>query len=234
VDQGNIVHANDATGIVVITQVRPISVVFTFAAQNLGQVQDSCVAAGGSPVVLAMDRDNRTVLGTGKLAVIDNQIDSTTDTIRLKATFPNDDLKLWPGQFINARLLLQVRKGGAVVPASVVQRGPNGPFAYVIDDDLKARVRPIKVAQIQLGQALIEEGLRPGERVVVDGQYKLQAGSKVKLAEAGGPRPEVGGQRAEDGGQKVEGGGERTEGGGKRAEPAPKPEAHAASEAPTR
>src|SRR5437870_11213725 len=116
-----------------------------------------------------MDRDNRTVLSEGKLAVVDNQIDITTGTIRLKATFANDDLRLWPGQFANVRLLLETRKGGLVVPASVVQRGPEGPFAFVIGNDLTAQVRPIKVAQIDQGQALIQEGLSLGERVVVDG-----------------------------------------------------------------
>lgn len=186
VDQGNLVHATDANAMVVITQLRPISVVFTLPEQTLGQVQ-AHRAAGEVLCAYAVDRDNRTTLGEGKLAVIDNQIDTTTGTIRLKANFPNEDLKLWPGQFVNVRLLLETRKGGAVVPASVVQRGPDGTFAYIIDAEAKARVRPIKVAQIQAGQALVEAGLEPGERVVVDGQYKLQAGAKVKLPDAAGP-----------------------------------------------
>ena len=131
---------------------------------------------------LALDRDNRATLSLGKLAVIDNQIDTTTGTIRLKATFANEELKLWPGQFVNVRLLLETRQG-PVVPASVVQHGPDGDFAFVIGDDLTAHVRKIKVGQVDRGQALIEEGLTAGERVVVDGQYKLQAGSKVKLPE---------------------------------------------------
>jgi len=185
VDQGNIVHANDTGGIVSITQLRPISVVFTLPEQSLGEIQ-SHFAAGESLPVLALDRDNRTTLCAGKLAVIDNQIDSTTSTIRLKATFDNADLKLWPGQFVNARLLLETRKGGTVVPASVVQRGPEGAFAFIIDADLKAVVRRIKVGRIAQGQALIEDGLRPGERVVVDGQYKLQPGSLVKLPDPAG------------------------------------------------
>ena len=114
--------------------------------------------------------------------MIDNQIDITTGTIRLKANFPNDDLRLWPGQFVNARLLLSTRKGGLVVPASVVQRGPEGSYAFVIKDDQTVEVRPVKVAQIEKGEALIDEGLKPNERVVVDGQYKLQVGSHVKPA----------------------------------------------------
>jgi len=188
VDQGNIVHANDANGIVVITQLHPISVVFTLPEQNLGRIQEHL--SGGEPLlVLALDRDNHTTLGEGKLAVIDNQIDTTTGTIRLKATFPNPDSKLWPGQFVNVRLRLEIRKGCAVVPASVVQRGPDGTFAFVISNET-AVVRPIKVApQTEQGQALINEGLQPGDQVVVDGQYKLQAGAKVKVqgTPEGGP-----------------------------------------------
>jgi multidrug efflux system membrane fusion protein len=182
VDQGNIVHANDATGLVVITQLRPISVVFTLPEQTLNDIQKQ-MAAGALPV-LAVDRDNSTVLSEGKLAVIDNQIDTTTGTIKLKATFPNTDLRLWPGQFVNARLWLTTRKDGTVVPASVIQRGPEGAYAFVIKEDLTVQIRPVKVSQIEQGQALIDDGLQPGERVVVDGQYKLQVGSRVKLSQS--------------------------------------------------
>ena len=185
VDQGNIVRVTDPNGLVVIAQLRPISVVFTLPEQNLNEIQKELAAGGIS--VLAVDRDNRTVLGEGKLAVIDNQIDTTTGTIRIKATFPNDDLRLWPGQFVNARLLLTIRKGGIVVPASVVQRGPEGSYAFVINEDQTVEVRPVKVAQIEAGQALIDEGLQAGESVVVDGQYRLQAGSKVKLVPTAKP-----------------------------------------------
>ena len=181
IDQGNIVHATDSNGLVIITQLRPISVSFTLPEQNLQQIQQH-LPTGGARTALAMDRDNKAILSQGKLAVIDNQIDTTTGTIRLKATFANDDLKLWPGQFVNVRLLLETRQG-PVVPASVVQHGPDGDFAFVITPDLTAQVRKIKVAQVDRGQALIEEGLTAGEKVVVDGQYKLQAGSKVKLPE---------------------------------------------------
>ena len=131
--------------------------------------------------MLAVDRDNRTILSTGKLTVIDNQIDPTTGTIRLKATFPNDNLRLWPGQFVNARLLLTMRKGGLVVPAAVIQRGPDGPYAFIIKPDQTVAIQPVKVGQIENGEALIEEGLQVGQEVVVDGQYRLQPGSKVKL-----------------------------------------------------
>jgi membrane fusion protein, multidrug efflux system len=202
VDQGNIVHANDANGIVVITQLRPISVVFILSAQTLPFIQDQ-IHASANPglTVQAVSQDNTNVLGEGKLAVIDNQIDVTSGTFKLKATFPNEDLRLWPGQFVNARLLLNVRKGSTVVPASVVQRGPEGAFAFVITEDQKAEVRQLKLApklqdQVEQPEVVVEEGLRPGEQVVVDGQYKLQKGSRVKTAEAGGksggrsPKPE--------------------------------------------
>lgn len=188
VDQGNIVHASDANGLVVVTQLKPISVVFTLPEQSLPAIQKE--HAAGDIAVLAVDRDNRTILGTGKLAVIDNQIDVTTGTIRLKATFPNEDLRLWPGQFVNARLLLTTRKGGLVVPAAVVQRGPDGPYAFVIKADKDEKVvaiQPVKVAQIENGEALIDEGLHADDEVVVDGQYRLQPGSKVKTAQAGKP-----------------------------------------------
>lgn len=184
-DAGNIVHASDATGLVVVTQLRPISVVFTLPEQVLSKLQDN-QSPEGDYTVLAVSRDNTNVLGNGKLAVIDNQIDTTTGTIRLKATFANEDLRLWPGQFVNTRLLLTSRKDSPVVPASVVQRGPDGAFAFVIQEDQTVLMRPLKVAQIEGGMALIDDGLKPGERVVVDGQYKLQAGSRVKPAETPG------------------------------------------------
>ncbi len=178
IDQGNIVHAADTNGLVVITQLKPISLIFTLPEQTLGQIQKQGPTT--AITVVAVDRDNSTVLGQGTLAVIDNQIDTSTGQIRLKANFPNDNLRLWPGQFVNARLLLSTRKGGLVVPASVVQRGPDGPYAFVIKDDNTVEVRPVKVAQIEQAEALIDDGLKANERVVVDGQYKLQVGSHVK------------------------------------------------------
>ena len=183
IDQGNVVHASDTRGLAVITQLQPISLVFTLPAQNLGEIQREKIG-GAEMEVLAVDRDNRTLIDSGKLTVIDNQIDTATGTISLKATFPNRDLQLWPGQFVNARLLLTLRKKGLVVPASVVQRGPNGAYAYVIKDDLGVEMRPVTVARIEQGEALIDDGLSAGERVVVDGQYKLQPGSKVKIPDA--------------------------------------------------
>jgi membrane fusion protein, multidrug efflux system len=188
VDQGNIIHANDANGLVVITQLKPISVVFILAAVNLPSIQDQMRLSGAALPVVAVSQDNTTVLGEGKLAVIDNQINPNNGTIKLKATFPNTDLRLWPGQFVNARLLLTVRPGCAVVPKSVIQRGPEKDFVFVIKDDQTVEVRTVKVAptladQVEQGEVVIESGLHPGERVVLEGQYKLQAGSRIRIAD---------------------------------------------------
>jgi len=187
VDIGNFVQVSNTTGIVLITQMKPISVLFTLPQQQLNQVNEK--AAKGTLKVLAVDRDNTKVLSEGTLGVVDNQIDPTTGTVKLKATFANIDLKLWPGQFINARLLLTMRKGALVVPAAVVQRGPQGTFAYVIKEDETAEMRTVKVSQIEDGSALIDDGLQAGERVVVDGQYKLQAGAQVNVVN---PSPQPG------------------------------------------
>jgi multidrug efflux system membrane fusion protein len=180
VDVGNIVHAADQTGIVVITQMHPISVVFTLPEQNLQEILNQGGANGGLHVS-ALDRGNTNVLDEGTLAVVDNQIDQTTGTLKLKATFPNDQLQLWPGKFVNARLILTTRKDATVVPSSVVQRGPQGTYAYVIKTDKTVEMRPIKVAQTEANVALIDSGLKAGEQVVVDGQYKLQPGAHVEL-----------------------------------------------------
>ena len=177
-DVGNIIHANDTNGIVVVTQLKPISVNFTLPEQNLGDIQAQF--AHGQLKVLAVDRDNKTTLDEGLLTVIDNQIDPTTGTIRMKATFPNPNLRLWPGQFANTRLLLTTRTNAIVVPASVVQRGPEGSYAFVVQDDMTVEMRPVKVAFIEKLDAVIDSGLQPGEKVVVDGQYKLQPGSQIE------------------------------------------------------
>jgi multidrug efflux system membrane fusion protein len=205
VDIGNIVRANDTTGVVVITQLKPISVLFTLPEFTLRQIQEQ-LTTGEKLETYVMDRSNNVVISKGELSVIDNQIDTSTGTIRLKASFANEDLKLWPGQFVNVRLRVDILKDGIVVPASVVQRGPDGTFAFVIDGDLKAEIRPIKVSQIQQNQALIAEGLNPGERVVVDGQYKLQSGSKVKLPEGGTNTTSATSAREHQKGQKKGGG----------------------------
>jgi membrane fusion protein, multidrug efflux system len=180
VDVGNIVHASDQTGMVVITQLHPISVLFTLPEQNLQEILNQGGANGGLKV-LALDRGNTSTLDEGALAVVDNEIDPATGTVKLKATFPNNDLKLWPGKFVNARLILTTRKDATVIPSSVVQRGPQGTYAYLIKPDKTVEMRPIKVAQTEGNLALVDEGLKAGEQVVVDGQYKLQPGAHVEL-----------------------------------------------------
>jgi multidrug efflux system membrane fusion protein len=183
VDAGNVIHPSDTTGIVIVTQIQPISVVFTLPADNLPAVARA--SAAGALSVLAFSRDNQTRLGEGVLSVIDNVIDQTTGTIKIKATFANDQRSLWPGQFVNARLLVDTRRNGVAVPAAVVQRGPQGTYAFVIKPDQTVEMRPITVDQVQDGVALIATGLAAGERVVVDGQYRLQPGSKVAPSERG-------------------------------------------------
>ena len=188
IDQGNVIHTGDANGLVVIAQLKPISVVFTLPQQNWPDIQ-RLIAAGEKLPAIAYDRDSLKPLDEGVLSVVDNQIDATTGTIKLKATFVNDKLVLWPGQFVNVRLLVETRKDGLVVPASVIQRGPQGAYAFVIKADGTVEVRPVQVAQIEAGVALVDHGLALGENVVVDGQYKLQAGSHVTVSPPAGPAP---------------------------------------------
>jgi multidrug efflux system membrane fusion protein len=183
-DAGNVVRATDSAGLVVITQMKPINVLFTLSEQHLPLIQQE--AKNGKLPVFALDRGNSTRIATGELTVIDNQIDSTTGTIRLKATFPNEDLKLWPGQFINVRLQVSVRKDALTVPASVVQRGPSGTYAYLVTPGQTAEMRPVVVDRIEEGMALIASGLQPGDKVITDGHYRVQPGAKLKIPEAGG------------------------------------------------
>lgn len=184
VDVGNLVTAGSTAGLVVVTQIKPISVVFTLPEQTLGDIRR---ASDGAPLeVVALDRENQHTLTRGTLAVIDNQIDQSTGTIRLKATFANDDHALWPGQFVNVRLLVRTEKNGVVIPAAAVQRGPNGDYVYVANGDT-AEKREVSVARSEDGSALIAKGLADGDRVVTDGQYRLQPGSKLREASADAP-----------------------------------------------
>jgi membrane fusion protein, multidrug efflux system len=196
IDQGNLVHANDSIGLVVITQIKPIAVIFTLSQQFLPEI--SRAMRSGPVKVLAYDQDNRSVLGEGELALIDNQVDQSTGSARFKAIFPNEDERLWPGAFVNAWLRVDVRRG-PVVPMSAVQAGPEGSYAFVIRGDDTVQMRSVRIAGSWQGKALIESGLSPDdERVVVDGQYKLRQGVRVvdageakdtagKTAEAGAP-----------------------------------------------
>jgi len=179
VDPGNIVHASDQAAIGILTQTEPITVTFTLPAQTLEDVRDAM--ARGPVEVAAYDRNNVRLLGTGTLSTIDKLIDPTTATYRLKATFKNDGEKLWPGQFVNARLLVDTRKDVVVIPSVAVQRGPRGLFAWVVKTDNTAEARPIETGVTTGDRTIVTSGVKDGERVVIDGQYKLQANAPVTI-----------------------------------------------------
>jgi membrane fusion protein, multidrug efflux system len=178
VDPGNIVHAADTNAMLVITQLQPIAVIFTLPEDNLPAVAQR-MRQGELPVA-AYSRDDQTKLATGDLLTIDNQIDQTTGTARLKAIFPNTDNALWPNQFVNARLLLETKKNAVVIPAAAIQRGPQGTFVFVVKPDKTVEVRVVKIDITQNNRTAIASGIVPGDVVVTDGQDKLQAGSKVE------------------------------------------------------
>jgi len=178
VDAGNVVHAADSTGLVTITQTKPIFVSFTLAQEHLHKIHER--QSHGDLQVQAYGADNVTLLSEGKLTVIDNAVDQTTGTIRLKATFDNNDERLWPGEFVDVRLILGTRKGVPTVPQQTVQVGPNGYYAYVIKADDTVERRAVQVGSIQDGVAVIDKGLEPGEKIVVDGQYRLTDGARVR------------------------------------------------------
>jgi membrane fusion protein, multidrug efflux system len=180
VDAGNIIRAGDPSGLLVITQLQPITVVFTIPEDSLPAVLEKLKAGERLPVE-AFDREQKRRLATGALLTVDNQIDPTTGTVRLKAIFPNDDNELFPNQFVNARLLLDVKRNATVVPAAAIQRGPKGTFVYVVKEDQTVSVRPIKLGPAEIEDASIDSGVAPGELVVVDGTEKLREGSKVEL-----------------------------------------------------
>jgi membrane fusion protein, multidrug efflux system len=179
IDEGNIIHPTDANGLVDVTQIQPISLIFTLPETTFVEIQQEM--AKGPVKVLAYSQDDKNRLDEGELLLIDNQINQTTGTIRLRATFPNEKRLLWPGELVNARLLLRVEPHGLTVGASAVQQGPKGPYVYVIGQDQSVQPRPVHVAQINEGQALIDSGLKENEQVVVDGQYKLQPSTHVKV-----------------------------------------------------
>ncbi len=179
VDPGNIVHASDQGAIAVLTQTQPTAVLFTLPAQTLDDVR--AAMARGAVEVAAFDRDNVRLLSTGALATIDNMIDQTTATYRLKAMFANADETLWPGEFVNARLLLAVRKDAVVIPLLAVQRGPNGLFTWVVKADNTVEPQPIATGTTTGDRTIVTSGITAGERVVTDGQYKLQTGAAVTI-----------------------------------------------------
>jgi membrane fusion protein, multidrug efflux system len=181
IDVGNIISPSTTNGLVVVTQLQPISLIFTLPETNLPQIQQQQEHTKTPLTVLAYSQDNTIELDQGTLGLVNNEILQTTGSIQLKANFPNTARRLWPGELVNARLLLDTRHDGLTVPASVVQQGPQGAYAYVINPDGSVAIRPVKVAQINDGQALIDSGLEANEQVVVDGQYKLQPGTRVTI-----------------------------------------------------
>jgi multidrug efflux system membrane fusion protein len=185
VDKGNIVHANDNTALVMITELRPIFVSFTLPQETLYDVHEQNKLA--PLVVRAYSGDGKKQLSEGKLTLIDNMIDQTTGTIHLKARFDNDDERLWPGEFVSLRVILSTRRGVATVPQQTVQQGPNGHYAYVIKPDNTVERRSVEVASIQDGVAVIAKGLAANERVVVDGQFRLTEGARVNPTAEGPP-----------------------------------------------
>ena len=192
VDEGNIVHATDTTGIVIINQIDPIAAIFTLPEEQLQQVTHAMQASGRTPLqVSAMARETGEPLGTGQLLLVNNQIDTQTGTFQLKALFANRAHTLWPGQYVNVRLTLGTRRDATTLPESAVQRGPEGLLAYVVKPDDSVETRPIRVAQTQEGKAVIDQGLAPGTRVIVDGQSRVRPGVKVVEAKPGGPVPPV-------------------------------------------
>ncbi|HYC16315.1 MAG TPA: efflux RND transporter periplasmic adaptor subunit [Pseudolabrys sp.] len=207
VDEGNIVRAASAPAIVVITQLKPISVMFNLPQQDLPQVN---AAFGKGPLAVdALRSDDDAVIDRGLLKVVDNQVDQTTGTVKLKAEFPNADLQLWPGQFVNVRLLIDTLKQVVVIPTGAVQRGPNGTFVYVVKDDDTVTVRPIVVQKQDETQTVVKSGVDSNERVVTTGFVRLTDGSKVSIGTAdstpaqrprSGQRPDAKSERKQRGG----------------------------------
>jgi membrane fusion protein, multidrug efflux system len=209
VDPGNVVHAADTTGLVVITQLQPTTVIFPIPEDNVPQVMKR-MQSGEAIVVDAWDRDQKAKLATGKLLTVDNQIDPTTGTVKLKAEFANDNLALFPNQFVNIRMLVQTLPDATLIPSAAIQRGAPGTFVYVVKEDKSVAVTPVKLGPVQGEITAIASGLAPGDVVVVDGADKLRDGAKVELITRDaqtGP--------AKGAGRKGAGRGDRTPGSGK-------------------
>ena len=182
VDVGNIVNAATQTGIVTITQIEPIAVIFTAPEEQLPYINEAQAIA---PLkVIAITTDGKKPLAQGVLAVVNNQVDSTSGTIRLKAVFENKDHALWPGQSVSTRLLVQTLKGATVVPDDAIQHGTEGLYAFIVNQDSKAELRKVKVSQSIDGRSVVETGLSPGQQVITTGQYKVQPGTLVSTAVA--------------------------------------------------
>jgi multidrug efflux system membrane fusion protein len=179
IDQGNIIHPTDPNGLVDVTQVQPISIIFTLPETTFADVQRELDK--GTVTVMAYSQDNKTKLDEGKVILINNQIIQTTGTIQLRADFPNEKRLLWPGQLVNTRLLLTTRKDGLTIPVAAVQQGPHGSYVYVVDSDGVAQMRPVTIGQTTDGRVLVDSGLKANETVVVAGQYRVQPGTHVRF-----------------------------------------------------
>ena len=184
VDPGNIVHATDTGGIVVVTQLQPISVIFTLPEEDLAAL--AAAMSAGTVKVLTMSRDGKRILDQGTLLLIDNQISQATGTAKLKATFSNEQNTLWPGQYVNARVLVRTDKNAMTLPSSAVQRGPDGPFTYVVKSDSTVEARPLEIGDDSGGLTVVKKGLALNERVVTTNQYRLAPGVHVRSATANG------------------------------------------------
>ncbi|MGZ3346183.1 MAG: efflux RND transporter periplasmic adaptor subunit [Caulobacteraceae bacterium] len=205
VDAGNLVSTQDTQGIITINEVTPIAVTFTVPQ---GDFQRLANLSGGFSKALAtqaLSQETGALLGTGQLIVADNNVDPSTGTVKMKARFPNEDRKLWPGQFVNVRMTVQTLEHAVTVPATAVNQGPNGPFVFVVNHegaDDRARIQPVKIVTTQDFTAVIQEGVKPGDTVVTDGQLSLRAGSKVRARPAGGPAGAGGGRGGPGGGRR--------------------------------
>jgi multidrug efflux system membrane fusion protein len=189
-DVGNIIQPNNGavsstTGVVVVTQIRPISVIFTLPMVDIPEVQDAL--AKGPLKTIAFSQDGTTQLDVGQLLLVDNQADPNSGTVRLKAVFPNPHLRLWPGTFVNVRLVTSVQHNGLTVPLDAIQQGPQGQFVFVVGHDHRVTMQPISVRETLTGEALVDSGLSAGETVVVRGQYRLSQGTSVSLADPNHP-----------------------------------------------
>jgi multidrug efflux system membrane fusion protein len=184
-DVGNIIQPTTTTGLVVVTQLQPISIIFTLPMADIPEVQDAL--AKGPLETIAFSQDGKTQLDTGQLLLVDNQADPTSGTVRLKALFPNQQRRLWPGTFVNVRLVTSVQHNGLTVPLDAIQQGPQGQFVFVVGQDHKVVMRPVSVRETLTGEALIDKGLSAGEAVVVRGQYRLLQGTLVALADPNNP-----------------------------------------------
>ena len=187
VDPGNNVHASDSTGIVMVTQIEPISVIFSLPEEHFSQLSEALQR--GPVSVVALSREDAKELDQGTVALIDNQIDQTTGTLRVKATLPNKQRRLWPGEFVNMRVLTQVQTQVLTIPTSAVERGPDGVFTYVVQPDSTVKVVPLTTGAENGGFVVVEKGLKAGEQVVASNQYRLQPGARIKANEPRAAQP---------------------------------------------